>query len=221
MIITHSVIYYVHWSFSIRTANKKTIFYFKHSLILNDIYLGLGFLQDSGLCVVADKLNFIRYLSHFRCVHRGADFAKMRTTAVRKLLPESWGFLCPVHTPDGEPCGLMNHLTAVCEVVTQFVYTASIPALLCSLGTWAHFLGPTGFPRGLAWSSMQGTRVGLPRRSSGVFFANGEKGNSCCCSFVLEKRGQSIDVGRKIWVVVSAPVGLTAASPSEKVSMCK
>uniref|UniRef100_G1QM83 DNA-directed RNA polymerase subunit beta n=1 Tax=Nomascus leucogenys TaxID=61853 RepID=G1QM83_NOMLE len=95
---------------------------------------GLGLLQDSGLCVVADKLNFIRYLSHFRCVHRGADFAKMRTTTVRRLLPESWGFLCPVHTPDGEPCGLMNHLTAVCEVVTQFVYTASIPALLCNLG---------------------------------------------------------------------------------------
>uniref|UniRef100_A0A2K5D6W7 DNA-directed RNA polymerase subunit beta n=1 Tax=Aotus nancymaae TaxID=37293 RepID=A0A2K5D6W7_AOTNA len=95
---------------------------------------GLGLLQESGLCVVADKLNFIRYLSHFRCVHRGSDFAKMRTTTVRRLLPESWGFLCPVHTPDGEPCGLMNHLTAVCEVVTQFVYTTSIPALLCNLG---------------------------------------------------------------------------------------
>lgn len=60
----------------------------------------------------------------------------MRTTTVRRLLPESWGFLCPVHTPDGEPCGLMNHLTAICEVVTQFVYTASLPALLCNLGTW-------------------------------------------------------------------------------------
>uniref|UniRef100_A0A8C3FD96 DNA-directed RNA polymerase subunit beta n=1 Tax=Chrysemys picta bellii TaxID=8478 RepID=A0A8C3FD96_CHRPI len=95
---------------------------------------GLGMLQDSGLCVVADKLNFIRYLSHFRCVHRGAAFAKMRTTTVRKLLPESWGFLCPVHTPDGEPCGLMNHITTVCEIVTQSAYTLSLPPLLCSLG---------------------------------------------------------------------------------------
>ncbi|XP_019404522.1 PREDICTED: DNA-directed RNA polymerase I subunit RPA2 [Crocodylus porosus] len=95
---------------------------------------GLGLLQDSGLCVVADKLNFIRYLSHFRCVHRGAAFAKMRTTTVRKLLPESWGFLCPVHTPDGEPCGLMNHMTAVCEIVTQSASTLSLPPLLCSLG---------------------------------------------------------------------------------------
>ncbi|GCC30726.1 DNA-directed RNA polymerase I subunit RPA2 [Chiloscyllium punctatum] len=95
---------------------------------------GLGMLQDSGLCIVADKLNFIRYLSHFRCVHRGAAFAKMRTTSVRKLLPESWGFLCPVHTPDGEPCGLMNHLTVICEIVTQTSSTVSLPALLCALG---------------------------------------------------------------------------------------
>ena len=26
------------------------------------------------------------------------------------------GFLCPVHTPDGGPCGLLNHATAHCEV---------------------------------------------------------------------------------------------------------
>ncbi|KAM4591755.1 DNA-directed RNA polymerase I subunit RPA2 [Odontesthes bonariensis] len=95
---------------------------------------GLGMLQNTGLCVVADKLNFIRYLSHFRCVHRGAAFAKMRTTSVRKLLPESWGFLCPVHTPDGEPCGLMNHMTASCEIVAPTMPTTSLPALLCSLG---------------------------------------------------------------------------------------
>lgn len=105
--------------------------------------------------MVADKLNFFRYISHFRCVHRGSFFSEMRTTAVRKLLPEAWGkttrewhllnqlllyftkfnlalqrsdlvpilvimfstgFLCPVHTPDGSPCGLLNHLTALAGV---------------------------------------------------------------------------------------------------------
>ncbi|KAM4771715.1 DNA-directed RNA polymerase I subunit RPA2 isoform 1-T1 [Rhinophrynus dorsalis] len=95
---------------------------------------GLGMLQDTGLIVVADKLNFIRYLSHFRCVHRGAAFAKMRTTSVRRLLPESWGFMCPVHTPDGAPCGLMNHMTTVCEIVTQTSYNTSLQLMLCSLG---------------------------------------------------------------------------------------
>lgn len=38
----------------------------------------------------------------------------MKTTTVRKLLPEAWGFLCPVHTPDGHPCGLLNHITSSC-----------------------------------------------------------------------------------------------------------
>ena len=37
---------------------------------------------------------------------------------MRKLLPESWGFFCPVHTPDGSPCGLLNHLTADARVVS-------------------------------------------------------------------------------------------------------
>ncbi|XP_040285570.1 DNA-directed RNA polymerase I subunit RPA2 [Bufo bufo] len=95
---------------------------------------GLGILQSTGLCVVADKLNFVRYLSHFRCVHRGASFAKMRTTTVRRLLPESWGFLCPVHTPDGEPCGLMNHMTVMCEIVTQTSINSRLLVLLCTLG---------------------------------------------------------------------------------------
>ena len=60
-----------------------------------------------------------RYLSHFRSVHRGAYFAELRTTTVRKLMPEAWGFLCPVHTPDGSPCGLLNHFSAMCRLVTK------------------------------------------------------------------------------------------------------
>ncbi|XP_038972852.1 DNA-directed RNA polymerase I subunit 2 isoform X2 [Phoenix dactylifera] len=70
--------------------------------------------QREGMTIQAERLNFYRFLSHFRSVHRGASFAKMRITSVRKLLPESWGFLCPVHTPDGEPCGLLNHMTSTC-----------------------------------------------------------------------------------------------------------
>ena len=73
--------------------------------------------QTSGYSIVAERLNWSRYLSHFRSVHRGAYFAQLRTTAVRKLRPEAWGFLCPVHTPDGAPCGLLNHLAAQCRVV--------------------------------------------------------------------------------------------------------
>lgn len=80
---------------------------------------GLDLSQTAGFTIVAEKLNFLRYLSHFRSIHRGAYFAELRTTTVRKLLPESWGFLCPVHTPDGSPCGLLNHFTAACQVVAE------------------------------------------------------------------------------------------------------
>ncbi|KAH9310677.1 hypothetical protein KI387_025712, partial [Taxus chinensis] len=80
---------------------------------------GLDLQQSSGMTVIAEKLNFFRFLSHFRSVHRGAYFAQMRTTTVRKLLPESWGFMCPVHTPDGSPCGLLNHLTATCRITSD------------------------------------------------------------------------------------------------------
>ncbi|GBP19314.1 DNA-directed RNA polymerase I subunit RPA2 [Eumeta japonica] len=41
---------------------------------------------------------------------------EMRTTEVRQLLPDAWGFVCPVHTPDGAPCGLLNHLTMTAQV---------------------------------------------------------------------------------------------------------
>lgn len=76
--------------------------------------------QKEGVTIQAERLNYLRFISHFRAVHRGAAFAKLRTTSVRKLMPESWGFLCPVHTPDGEPCGLLNHMTSTCRVTSYF-----------------------------------------------------------------------------------------------------
>ena len=95
---------------------------------------GLDLQQTSGFSVHAEKLNFLRFISHFRMVHRGAFFAQMKTTTVRKLLPESWGFLCPVHTPDGAPCGLLNHLAHKCIIVTSKSNTDTIPQLLAGMG---------------------------------------------------------------------------------------
>uniref|UniRef100_A0A182SIN1 DNA-directed RNA polymerase n=1 Tax=Anopheles maculatus TaxID=74869 RepID=A0A182SIN1_9DIPT len=62
------------------------------------------------------------------------------------MLPDAWGFICPVHTPDGEPCGLLNHLTSDCTVsVTQDPEkVANIPTTLVSLG-----MQPIGLAPGL------------------------------------------------------------------------
>ncbi|KAI5119589.1 hypothetical protein M0805_005761 [Coniferiporia weirii] len=95
---------------------------------------GLDLQQASGFTIVAEKLNWYRYISHFRCIHRGAFFAELKTTTVRKLLPEAWGFLCPVHTPDGSPCGLLNHLSRSCRIITTSLAVTHITSLLLSNG---------------------------------------------------------------------------------------
>ncbi|OMH85234.1 putative DNA-directed RNA polymerase I subunit RPA2 [Zancudomyces culisetae] len=95
---------------------------------------GMDMQQTSGFTVIAEKLNFLRYLSHFQCVHRGSFFAELKTTTVRKLLPESWGFLCPVHTPDGSPCGLLNHLAHKCEPTTRIEGTRDVERVIYDSG---------------------------------------------------------------------------------------
>uniref|UniRef100_T1J3J6 DNA-directed RNA polymerase subunit beta n=1 Tax=Strigamia maritima TaxID=126957 RepID=T1J3J6_STRMM len=95
---------------------------------------GLGMLQNTGLSIGMDKINYLRFLSHYQSIHRGAVFADMRTTAVRKLRPEAWGFICPVHTPDGAPCGLLNHLTTECKVVSTHSCTSHYPRLFGKFG---------------------------------------------------------------------------------------
>ncbi|KAG0233969.1 DNA-directed RNA polymerase I subunit rpa2 [Actinomortierella wolfii] len=112
-------------------GKKMSYFLATGNLVSNT---GLDLQQATGYTIVAEKLNFYRYLAHFRCIHRGSFFAELKTTTVRKLLPEAWGFLCPVHTPDGSPCGLLNHLSHTCKIVTAPADVSRLPALLASLG---------------------------------------------------------------------------------------
>jgi DNA-directed RNA polymerase I subunit RPA2 len=95
---------------------------------------GLDLSQTSGFTIVAEKINFYRFISHFRCIHRGTFFAQLKTTTVRKLLPESWGFLCPIHTPDGSPCGLLNHLAHQCQVQIKRIDTSGVEKAVVQLG---------------------------------------------------------------------------------------
>ncbi|CAG8555456.1 41467_t:CDS:10 [Gigaspora margarita] len=112
-------------------ANNRPVDFNDRNLASNS---GLDLMQASGYTIVAEKLNFYRYISHFRCVHRGSFFTQMKTTTVRKLLPESWGFLCPVHTPDGTPCGLLNHLSHTCRIITTKPNVEMIPSILAEMG---------------------------------------------------------------------------------------
>ena len=44
---------------------------------------GLGLMQNKGLTIMAENINRMRYMSHFRAIHRGSFFQEMRTTEVR------------------------------------------------------------------------------------------------------------------------------------------
>ncbi|KRT81951.1 hypothetical protein AMK59_5805, partial [Oryctes borbonicus] len=113
--------------------NSLEMFFATGNLVSNS---GLGLMQDKGLTIVPENINRMRYMSHFKAVHRGAFFQEMRTTEARQLLPDAWGFICPVHTPDGAPCGLLNHLTMNC-IVTDIVpkdVLKNIPLVLTELG---------------------------------------------------------------------------------------
>ena len=82
------------------------------------------------MTIMAENINRMRYMSHFRAIHRGSFFQEMRTTEVRALLPDAWGFVCPVHTPDGSPCGLLNHFSMPVKMETHPSDPSAIPQLL-------------------------------------------------------------------------------------------
>ena len=82
---------------------------------------GLDLKQQAGYSIATERLNIFRYVSHFRSVHRGQFFQSMKTSSPRKLLLDSWGFLCPVNTntPDGGPIGLLIHTAKGCEILSS------------------------------------------------------------------------------------------------------
>ncbi|SCU64891.1 RNA polymerase I second largest subunit [Trypanosoma equiperdum] len=67
--------------------------------------------QTAGWAVMTEHLNFYRSFEQLMCVHRGKSIAEMRSSDVRRYPCEAYGFICMVHSPDGEDCGVLNHLS--------------------------------------------------------------------------------------------------------------
>ena len=63
-----------------------------------------------------DQKDLVSSFSLISCNYKYFHCSVQMNFRVRKLQPESWGFICPVHTPDGAPCGLLNHLPLETEV---------------------------------------------------------------------------------------------------------
>jgi len=109
-----------HFSYLMNTGNLKST-------------LDLDLQQINGFTIFAERINYAKFISYFRAIHRGKKFTEMRITTVRKLLPSCWGFICPVHTPDGTPCGLLNHITLNCQVISHSLLTNESSGYLLSM----------------------------------------------------------------------------------------
>jgi len=114
--------------------------------------------QTTGLSVTLERINYGRFFSFFRSIHRGKFFSEMKNTAGRKLLPQSWGFLCPVHTPDGPSCGILNHISfSTLTVFCNPVDNNSFNALFLRYGKIKNFPEPL---KGLVTINLDGEIVG-------------------------------------------------------------
>jgi DNA-directed RNA polymerase beta subunit len=55
-------------------------------------------------------------LTELESVRRLKVGSDVRRACVRGLMPESWGFVCAVGTPDGVECGFLNYFSVSCHL---------------------------------------------------------------------------------------------------------
>ena len=99
--------------------------------------------QTSGWVVMAEHLNFFRFFEQLRCLHRGKTIADMRSSEVRRFPCEAYGFICMVHSPDGEDCGVLNHMS-LSTIVSSSVKSGTAQAK--ELGKWIRRAIPSLIP---------------------------------------------------------------------------
>ena len=81
------------------------------------------------------------------------------------------GFLCPVHTPDGSPCGLLNHLSHLCTIVTSSLDSSHIPSLLSAYGMTQVFASNIDGRR-MVVVQLDGRVIGWASPAKSKFLAN-------------------------------------------------
>lgn len=67
--------------------------------------------QKAGVAQVLSRLNYLSVLSHVRRINTPIAGKSGELVAPRKLHGTTYGFLCPVETPEGRPVGLIKQLS--------------------------------------------------------------------------------------------------------------
>ena len=88
---------------------------------------------QNGVAQVLSRMNYVSTLSHLRRVNTPIN-REGKLPKPRQLSLSHYGLLCPVETPEGQACGLVENLALLCHV--RCGYNAGpIASLLRSLGS--------------------------------------------------------------------------------------
>lgn len=73
---------------------------------------------STGVSQSLSRLNAASFVGHLR---KAAAAGSRKTPADARLLHTSqWAFLCPFETPEGQPCGIVNHLATLCTLSNEY-----------------------------------------------------------------------------------------------------
>jgi len=85
-----------------------------------------------GVAQVLNRMTYASILSHLRRINTPVEKSG-KLVAPRKLAPSSWGFLCPVETPEGPTVGVVKNLSVMTHVTiisdSSSLYDIILPQL--------------------------------------------------------------------------------------------
>jgi len=88
---------------------------FKRALATGDFGIKHATSNKVGVAQVLNRLTYISSLSHLRRISTPIDKSG-KLVPPRKLHSTSWGFICPVETPEGQSIGVVKNLSNMCHV---------------------------------------------------------------------------------------------------------
>lgn len=86
--------------------------------------------SKAGVAQVLNRLTYIASISHLRRINTPLEKSG-ELIAPRKLHGTTWGFLCPVETPEGQSVGVVKNISYLCHITiptaSQTLYTYVTP----------------------------------------------------------------------------------------------
>lgn len=103
------------------------------SLATGDFNVNKSNNSKAGVAQVLNRLTYISSISHLRRINTPVDKGG-ELVSPRKLHNTSWGFICPVETPEGQSIGIVKNISYMCHITissnSNSLYTSVEPYII-------------------------------------------------------------------------------------------